>query len=117
MLTSMKILALGLERLGKSEEVEESHESIGLADSTSSFVLGCMRRYPSNTSIEKANDTIIHPRAIYLKVTNSLDGMAARALPGSSKNYNSLQANSGVLSRGQRTSSRRPGQQMTSRDF
>lgn len=42
MLTSMKILALGLERLGKSEEVEESHENIGLADSTSSFVLGCM---------------------------------------------------------------------------
>jgi hypothetical protein len=68
----MKILALGLERLGKSEEVEESHENIGLADSTSSFVLGCMRRYPSSTSIEKVNDT------------NNLDGIAAGALPGSS---------------------------------
>jgi hypothetical protein len=71
MLTSMKILALGLERLGKSKEVEESHENIGLADSISSFVLGCMRRYPSSTSIEKVNDT------------NNLDGIAAGALPSS----------------------------------
>jgi hypothetical protein len=54
MLTSMKILALGLERLGKSEEIEES-----------------MRGYPSNTSTEKVNDT------------NNLDGIAAGALPGS----------------------------------
>lgn len=38
MLTSMKILALGLERLNKFEEVEKSHENIGLADSTSSFI-------------------------------------------------------------------------------
>ena len=29
MLTRMKILALGLERLGKSEEVEESHDLVG----------------------------------------------------------------------------------------
>lgn len=71
MLTSMKILAWGLERLGKSEEIEESHENIGLADSTSSFVLGCVRGYPSSTSIEKVNDM------------NNLDGIAAGALPGS----------------------------------
>jgi hypothetical protein len=38
MLTSMKILALGLERLNKFEEVEKSHENIGLAGSTSSFI-------------------------------------------------------------------------------
>jgi len=42
MLTSIKILRLGLERLGKSEEVEESH---GFADSTSSFV--CQAVHPS----------------------------------------------------------------------
>lgn len=66
MLTSMKILALGLERLDKSEEVEKSHENIGLANSTPSFVLGCMRRYPSSTSIEKVNDT--------LSKSNSLEG-------------------------------------------
>ena len=45
MLTSIKILRLGLERLGKSEEVEESHENVGFADSTSSFV--CQAVHPS----------------------------------------------------------------------
>jgi hypothetical protein len=81
MLTRMKILALGLERLGKSEEVEESHDP---TDSTSSFILRYMRRYPSSTSIEEANDTTTYLRTIYLKVTNNLDGMAAGALPASS---------------------------------